>query len=85
MQKRNIAKVIVRNMNGFLVGSAATGVLRTHAPRTNNAALNIAIDLSVVISGWAVSGAALEPVNAHADREIDKIADAITAFRNPTT
>lgn len=80
MQKRDIAKFVVNNLNGYAVSAAMRSYIRHGVPRTNNAALNILIDASVLTATWFTAGTLLEPVTKHTNQQIDNIADAISEF-----
>lgn len=81
MNKTQIAKAVVNNLVGFGVGAATKTIVQSNIPRHSNPIVNTVIGASIVVTSWAVSGTAMEPVRAHTDREIDKIAEALSEFK----
>lgn len=81
MNKTQIAKAVVNNLVGFGVGSVTGSIVKNNVSRHPNPIVNTVIGASIGVTSWALSGTIMEPVRNHTDREIDKIAEAISQFK----
>lgn len=72
MNKIEITKIVVTNLNGFAVGTATKTVFRTLVPHGSNAIVNIITDASILVAGFSVGSLLMKPVNKHTDEAIDK-------------
>jgi hypothetical protein len=72
--KLEITKVVVHNMTGYAIGAATGQFFRTFRRHSDNKTVELLIDVSTLITVFAVSALAHEPVRDYTDAQIDKAA-----------
>lgn len=80
-----IAKSIVNNMNGWIIGGVVTNIIKNYRPRFNNRALDLLADVSGVVTGWVVGKMVHDHIRRSAEQQVDKTIKQITGLYKKIT
>ena len=67
-----IAKMVVNNMNGYIIGGVVGNVIRHFRPRHTNRALDLASLVSGYVTGWVVAKMAHDRIRPAAESRVDE-------------